>query len=167
MGSSRGALRKTLSALVIPITDSPPACAHTLHALMKRSIQLVALVIVALLAIQPALADVLCLTQAGPQPMEAHGCCASSADISLHQHRASSTPSAQMQSDCNAGCCSVSPQNAPPPNAQEKAQTEPTPIVHSVLAAVSIPSSANQQRQIDRPNSSPTARHILLQVFRI
>jgi hypothetical protein len=134
---------------------------------MKRSVQLVALLIVALLAIQPALADVLCLTQNGPRPMEAHGCCAGSADISLHQHRASSLHAAQIQSDCNEGCCSVSPQNAPAPNAQEKAQTESTPIVHSAMAAVSIPSPATLQRQIDRPNTSPTARYILLEVFRI
>ena len=152
---------------VIPITDSAPDRAHTLHALMKRSIQLVALLIVALLAIQPALADVLCLTQTGPQPMEAHGCCAGSSDVSLHQPMASSTPIAQMQSDCNEGCCSVSPQNAPAPFATEKAKTERTPVAHSVLALVSIPVPATHQRQIDRPNNSPTARCILLQVFRI
>jgi len=123
--------------------------------------------IVALLAIQPAVADVLCLTQDGPQPMEAHGCCASSDTASVHQNTASSHPAAQVKSDCNEGCCSVSQQNVPAPNATAKATTEPTPIGQSSLAVVSMPSPAARPQQVDRPSGSDTARYILLQVFRL
>ena len=134
---------------------------------MKRSIQLVALVIVALLAIQPALADVLCLTQDGPQPMEAHGCCAGSDMASVHQHTASSRPNAQMQSDCNQGCCSVSQQNAPAPFSNDKGQADRAPVVQATVAVLPVPVSAPRPCQSISHHPPAAARYLLLQVFRI
>jgi len=70
---------------------------------MKRLLQFVALLVVALLAVPPAVAEGLCLlTQNQPGAME---CCSSLEHISAP----ATAPQATIAQSCNEGCCSVAP----------------------------------------------------------
>jgi hypothetical protein len=132
---------------------------------MKKSLQLVALVIVALLAMQPALANV--CAQGDPQPMESHDCCAGSGAASAHQDLTGGIPPSQMLSDCNAGCCTVSPQNAPVPDPSEKAKADPVPVTQDNQTTMALPIPQARPLALDVRHNSDTARYILLKVFRI
>ena len=145
---------------------------------MKKRLQLVGLVMAALLAVQPALADVLCVEQQGSLPMDAHGCCAASESASLRQQSGKALPqdpqsnalissATQIQSGCDGGCCSMSPQNAPTPNAPVKATPVRASLVQGSVAAVPTAGPVVQVLPNRQPNASAPARYLLLKVFRI
>jgi hypothetical protein len=144
---------------------------------MKRPLQFVGFVIAALLAVQPALAGGLCFTAPDAQQMTSSDCCASPGAAAAHHgsvamHRnsqaiVSEIPDAQMQSECDEGCCSVAPQQTPQPSAPEKATAIRAPIVAGCIQAIATPDKTAQSFQSSYPRVSARARHLLLNVFRI
>ena len=143
---------------------------------MKRCIQLVTFAIASMMGIQPTLAGVLCLAQPGMSQMDSHSCCAASQNESLPQapnslpqngQSARIASESQMRSNCEGGCCSVSPQNVPAPNPPLRAVTERAPIFPCVVTFAPTSSPA-VRALIGGPSiASPPARHLLLKVFRI
>jgi hypothetical protein len=128
---------------------------------MKHLLQFAAVVVVALLAIPPALAEGLCLiTQAQQTSME---CCANGID-----HIGAPTALSTAIQNCEEGCCSVAPQNPPAPIAPDKFQADsPWQLASHNVAALSLqaqPESAAQQiTPADRTQDLP----VLLHTFRI
>ena len=137
---------------------------------MKRCLQLVALCLVTLLAVPPAMADELCRLSHGWQQMNDGVCCAESGDgstVQPPQNTASTTPMAMAKS-CNEGCCSVSPQDTPLPVAPEKNTTDqapPTLCGNTIAVVVPVPAAPLGRNNVS--DASPQDRQVLLQIFRI
>ncbi len=127
---------------------------------MKRCFQFVALSIVTLLAIPPALAAGLCLAPQASQQME---CCANSGG----------TPQAQVPTApalaqaCTESCCSVSPQSTPLPTVPEKATTLRAPLVQGNPLTALVPQPALAVWHDSQPSALAIDRQVRLHVFRI
>lgn len=139
---------------------------------MKRLLQLVALFSAALLATQPALAGVLCASAGASQPMDMQGCYGTSsattdasdqARLQHAQDMAAAIPGAY----CSQGCCTVSPQSAPVPIANEKATVENVQQWIALAAPVLVPSAEMRGKKCPHHEMAATPRQELLQVFRI
>jgi len=135
---------------------------------MKRCLQLVALCLVTLLGVPPAVADELCRLSQGWQQMNDGACCTSDGSSAKDfQNSALATPQAMAQS-CNEGCCSVSPQSTPLPGVLEKDTIDhapPAPCGNPVAAFVTgLAQPLDRNRGSD---ASPPDRQVLLQIFRI
>ena len=126
---------------------------------MKHRLQIVAFVVVALLAVPPALAESICTAASGHSvSME---CC----DVD-HVNAGSTLPA--VVQDCDEGCCSVAPQKSPVPVIPDKFKADSagldTPLAVGSLGAYSLsdvaaPVVVATGRSLDLP--------VLLHTFRI
>jgi len=126
---------------------------------MKRLFQIVAFVVIALLAVPPSLAESLCITASEKRAnME---CC----DV---DHVSSVSPLPDVIQNCDEGCCSIAPQKAPAATVPDRFKADATGLdmreaVASsftvLLPDVAAFGTASNERALDLP--------VLLQTFRI
>jgi hypothetical protein len=131
---------------------------------MKKLIQFVAVALVAVLAVQPALAGLTC----GMMP-SASVPCASKCEMAMHRMGAS-CPMRHHDtgSGCQQDCCR---HGWPPAVVQSAFKATPKPSATPFLLAVPVPASAGIAAFAVPPpediGASGPDRHVLLQVFRI
>jgi hypothetical protein len=133
---------------------------------MKRCLQFVALSIVVLLAVPPALARELCLPVQG---MAGDACCASTSNsASRLTGLKGSTRVAQVDNGCGEGCCSISSPSAPSQNAPERAKVEVAQAaVLASAGAILLPTYAAKPSPCELGHASAPALFLLHKVFRI
>jgi len=127
---------------------------------MKHLLQSVAMMVMAFLAIPPAVAEGLCLLpQSPPSNME---CCTSL------KHASAQGPALSIAQFCNEGCCSVTPQKSATLISSEKLKADsPTPETPQTIAVARLHGSPDLARRTASVTGTMLDLQILLQTFRI
>lgn len=129
---------------------------------MKSLLQFVALVVVALLASTPGVAEGLCLLgQSGQTP--SMKCCFSAGHISVSE--AGVPPS--MAPDCTEGCCSVAP-SSPAPSTPYKLKIDSSAVdVQLPATVIMLRTASGLASSATRAVNATTDLQVFLQTFRI